>query len=156
MFGILVNWFFAANVVCSDGTAYESDFGSAWFAKTMVNDPVKNSSVNSSGSGVVVLTNSQPASYVANNSGSYSSGVQNIFSSASITRRQFITRSIASDNASFVPLKGSSEEFVTYSCDKDDVQVGLFGIKDLLSFETFVVVAVIAGILWALKFFGLF
>ena len=72
-------------------------------------------------------------------------------------RGTFINYAIENDHESFKVV--GDDGTVTYSCSrdgKDEVQVGLFGIQNLFSYESMLLIIVLACAVWFLKFLGVF
>lgn len=192
-FGILANWFLAANIVCANGIPYQgSSIASVWMAKSLdvrgeqnFSAAIENAAATSgsgaftagggtggggggggaggseemnNSAGVEVSVNGTASVYNVNASG-YNVGFATLFSGGGSTREDFVRRSIEMDKSSFVPVTNDDSSSVVYSCsqpDGKDVEIGLFGIKNLLSMETMLVIMTVGMVFWLLKFFGVF
>ena len=203
IFGILLNWFMAADVVCAGGTPYRGDgMSNVWIAKGLPTSIEEGSSaINVSdipncdnpvevgncvrkypnfqdvgicadqktiddcmaydckwesnvqcNDGVIVNISGTDTAYNVGSS-KYTPGLVSLFAGNNLTRSAFID----SNAASFSVIQKKDSTTVVYSCGKnDDVQIGLFGVENLLSLNVLLICMVIGCCVWALKFFGIF
>jgi hypothetical protein len=160
--GLLANWFLAFNVVCADKIVYESDsFVDVWVAKSLDVGPAN------------VIKN---VNY--SNSRFYNLGADKV--ATNLTKEEDLTKEEGSSNflTIFVPKNGyrsayinarkgafkevtfsqkDSQNFVGYSCSKaNDVEIRIFGLKDVLSAQTLLILIAVGLIFQLMAFLGIF
>jgi hypothetical protein len=104
-------------------------------------------------SGLSVSVDGAPMTYDVDDDVKQSNDVLKLFSLKS--RNSFVADSIKDNPKSFTIVNNSG--VVTYTCNKSaDVEIGLFGLKNILSLNTMIYIMVLSCFVWGLKFFGVF
>jgi len=152
---LLLNWFFAANIVCaaSGGQPYQSS--SLVDAMIVKNLPLTtNASVNASDVSLLNGGNNVRDDAVSDSNFSIYNSKSTLFAifSSTATRKEYI-----SNSGSFSAVVEKDSDSVKYYCnDSGDVGLKIFGIKDLLSVQTLILVTLIGCVLWFMKFMSIF
>jgi hypothetical protein len=144
--GFVVNWFLASGIVCAGGTPYAAgSITSAWFAGSLpTNANVSVDDVNVSS--VTITENDASKTYGSGDSDKNSGFFKELFSkSFSMSRETYVQQSIAADAESFKAVD-NTDKTVTYVCRDDsgaetgNVRVGLFGLDNVFSVQTLMIV----------------